>query len=59
MKYLSALLVVSTVRSGLAYSGSAQPDAEGRYTIEAEGIRAQFIPYAATLTNLFVKGTIQ
>lgn len=26
------------------------------YTIEADGIKAQFIPYGATLTNLFVKG---
>uniref|UniRef100_A0A8H7KCE3 Aldose 1-epimerase n=1 Tax=Bionectria ochroleuca TaxID=29856 RepID=A0A8H7KCE3_BIOOC len=35
---------------------SAQsPDADGRYTIRANGIKAQFIPYGATLTNLFVK----
>lgn len=26
----------------------------GKYEIQAEGIRAQFIPYAATLTNLFI-----
>lgn len=31
------------------------PDADGRYTISAPGIKAQFIPYGATLTNLFVK----
>lgn len=31
------------------------PDADGRYTLTAPGIKAQFIPYAATLTNLFVK----
>lgn len=57
MKYL--LLVAATVQSALAHPGSPHPDAQGRYTIEAEGIRAQFIPYAATLTNLFVKGGIQ
>ncbi|KAF2645116.1 aldose 1-epimeras-like protein [Massarina eburnea CBS 473.64] len=31
------------------------PDADGKFTITAPGIKAQFIPYAATLTNLFVK----
>ncbi|PSN71879.1 galactose mutarotase-like protein [Corynespora cassiicola Philippines] len=31
-----------------------QPDADGRYTLQAEGIKAQFIPYAGTLTNLWV-----
>lgn len=51
MRYLSALFVASTVRSALA-----QADAQGRYTLQAEGIKAQFIPYGATLTNLFVKG---
>ncbi|KAK0647990.1 galactose mutarotase-like domain-containing protein [Cercophora newfieldiana] len=32
-----------------------KPGADGRYTISAPGIKAQFIPYGATLTNLFVK----
>ncbi|KAK0725531.1 galactose mutarotase-like domain-containing protein [Lasiosphaeris hirsuta] len=31
------------------------PAADGRYTISAPGIKAQFIPYGASLTNLFVK----
>ncbi|KAK3689061.1 galactose mutarotase-like domain-containing protein [Podospora appendiculata] len=31
------------------------PGPDGRYTISAPGIKAQFIPYGATLTNLFVK----
>ncbi|KAK3358538.1 galactose mutarotase-like domain-containing protein [Lasiosphaeria ovina] len=34
--------------------GIPKPAADGRYTISAQGIRAQFIPYGATLTNLFV-----
>jgi hypothetical protein len=59
MRYLPAIFAVSAARSALAHPGSPHPDAQGRYTIEAEGIRAQFIPYAATLTNLFVKGRIQ
>jgi aldose 1-epimerase len=44
------------VGSALAHPGSPHPDAQGRYTLEAEGIKAQFIPYAATLTNLWVAG---
>jgi len=31
------------------------PAADGRYTISAPGIKAQFIPYGASLTNLWVK----
>jgi len=31
------------------------PDADGKYTISSEGIRAQFIPYGASVTNLFIK----
>ncbi|KAK5662477.1 hypothetical protein OQA88_8388 [Cercophora sp. LCS_1] len=31
------------------------PGPDGRYTISAPGIKAQFIPYGASLTNLFVK----
>lgn len=53
MRYISALFTASTVTSALAQA--PLPDAQGRYTLQAEGIRAQFIPYAATLTNLFVK----
>ncbi|KAF1842099.1 aldose 1-epimerase [Cucurbitaria berberidis CBS 394.84] len=55
MRYLSALFATSMVRNSLAKPGVPSPDAQGRYTLEAEGIKAQFIPYAATLTNLFVK----
>lgn len=56
MKYLSAFLAVSAVLGVHARPKVPKPDADGRYTLEAEGIKAQFIPYAATLTNLFVKG---
>jgi hypothetical protein len=41
----------------LARAGS--PDAQGRYTLQTEGIKAQFIPYGATLTNLWVKGKLR
>jgi aldose 1-epimerase len=54
MKYFCALLVAAA--SAAAIRQAPVPDAEGRYTLTAPGIRAQFIPYGATLTNLFVKG---
>jgi hypothetical protein len=54
MKYSSALFVAAA--SAAAIGQAPMPDAEGRYTLTAPGIRAQFIPYGATLTNLFVKG---
>ncbi|KAH7400781.1 galactose mutarotase-like domain-containing protein [Phaeosphaeria sp. MPI-PUGE-AT-0046c] len=51
MRFSSAAFAASVIGSTCAQ----QPDAQGRYTLEAEGIKAQFIPYAATLTNLWVK----
>jgi len=54
MKLSCALFVAAA--SAAAIRPKAKPDADGRYTLEAEGIKAQFIPYGATLTNLFVKG---
>lgn len=56
MRFTTTAFAALTVGSALAHPGSPQPDASGRYTLEAEGIKAQFIPYAATLTNLWVKG---
>ncbi|KAJ9157950.1 Aldose 1-epimerase [Pleurostoma richardsiae] len=52
MRLSAALLVITAaIRSEAAIT----PDADGRYTISSNSIRAQFIPYGATLTNLFVK----
>jgi hypothetical protein len=31
------------------------PGADGKYTLQAEGIRAQFVPYGAAISNLFIK----
>jgi hypothetical protein len=56
MRFTSAAFAASVVSSALAHPGSPHADAKGRYTLEAEGIKAQFIPYGATLTNLWVKG---
>jgi aldose 1-epimerase len=37
-------------------SSSLGPDKDGKYEISAEGIRGHFIPYGASVTNLFVAG---
>lgn len=36
-------------------SRASGPDSDGKYTLKAEGIRAQFIPYGASISNLFIK----
>ncbi|TVY44533.1 putative aldose 1-epimerase [Lachnellula occidentalis] len=36
---------------------SSGPDANGKYTIYGEGIRANFIPYGASVSNLFLNDT--
>jgi len=36
-------------------NGTLGPDQDGKYEISAEGIRAHFIPYGASISNLFVK----
>ncbi|KAH9862625.1 hypothetical protein IAQ61_010043 [Plenodomus lingam] len=38
------------------HSSSLGPDENGKYEISAEGIRGLFIPYGASISNLFVKG---
>jgi aldose 1-epimerase len=35
---------------------STGPDADGKYEISSEGIRAHFIPYGASVSNLFITG---
>jgi aldose 1-epimerase len=34
-----------------------EADENGKYEISAEGIRAQFIPYGASISNLFINDT--
>ncbi|PMD59573.1 galactose mutarotase-like protein [Hyaloscypha bicolor E] len=36
---------------------SAGPDSNGKYVIEGVGIRATFIPYGASISNLFINDT--
>ncbi|KFA69512.1 hypothetical protein S40285_05676 [Stachybotrys chlorohalonatus IBT 40285] len=47
-------LIVSLLAAATAVTAQ-RPGKDGKYTISAPGITAQFIPYGATLTNLFVK----
>ncbi|KAI2467809.1 galactose mutarotase-like protein [Annulohypoxylon bovei var. microspora] len=48
-----ALPVLAAATSVVAQVAS--PGEDGKYTISSSGITAKFIPYGATLTNLFVK----
>ncbi|KAI5779055.1 aldose 1-epimerase-like protein [Geopyxis carbonaria] len=50
---LTALAGLS-ILPAVAAAATPKPGADGKYTLTAPGIKAQFIPYAATLTNLFV-----
>ncbi|KAK4101178.1 aldose epimerase-like protein, partial [Parathielavia hyrcaniae] len=49
------LFLAAVVEVAMAAPKRPEPDKDGRYTISAPGIKAQFVPYGATLTNLFVK----
>ncbi|KAI1084807.1 galactose mutarotase-like domain-containing protein [Whalleya microplaca] len=51
-------LVINAIAAVAVTSVTAQAlsrGEDGKYTISSSGIKAQFIPYGATLTNLFVK----
>lgn len=57
----SLLLLVATATAQYSSppansSSSLGPDKDGKYEISAEGIRGLFIPYGASVSNLFVKG---
>lgn len=47
--------IVSAFVAAAGLVAAQAPDADGRYTISTPQIKAQFIPYGATLTNLIVK----
>ncbi|KAH6616028.1 galactose mutarotase-like domain-containing protein [Chaetomium sp. MPI-SDFR-AT-0129] len=53
-----SLPLLAAVAEAAVIGGRADippPGDDGRYTISSDGIKAQFIPYGASLTNLFVK----
>lgn len=53
--FIGACCLSSVVLGVSDHSFAPGPDSDGKYTLTAEGIRAQFIPYGASITNLFVK----
>ncbi|KAI9737288.1 MAG: hypothetical protein M1818_005821 [Claussenomyces sp. TS43310] len=50
---LFAAALSANVRRDVAGNGGG-PGPDGKYTIEAPGIRAKFIPYGASISNLFI-----
>lgn len=49
--------LVSLLAVSVTVHGTTGPNAEGKYEISAPGIRALFIPYGASITNLFINDT--
>ncbi|KAI0397115.1 galactose mutarotase-like protein [Xylariaceae sp. FL0594] len=54
MRFLTFFGLLAVTGSANAHTRPA-PGKDGKYTISSSRIKAQFIPYGATLTNLFVK----
>ncbi|KAI5797800.1 galactose mutarotase-like domain-containing protein [Geopyxis carbonaria] len=50
---LSLSLLLSSAAAAATVAHPA-PDASGKYTLTAPGIKAQFVPYGAGLSNLFI-----
>lgn len=51
---ISSLIALSALTLGALAQNSSGASVFTKYTISAPGINASFIPYGATLTNLFV-----
>jgi len=56
LSLLSLLAASAVAQYSMPSNSSLGPDANGKYTVSSDGIRAQFIPYGASITNLFIKG---
>lgn len=56
----TAVSVLAATAIGQSYSSpndTFKPNSEGKYEISAEGIRGLFIPYGASIANLFINDT--
>jgi galactose mutarotase-like enzyme len=56
----ATLLLVPLVAGAPSTSvpgGGPGPDKDGKYTIKSKGLRANFIPYGASISNLFINDT--
>lgn len=58
-KLSAALSLLATMAVAQDYDSpnSGGPDEDGKYEISAEGIRGLFIPYGASIANLFINDT--
>lgn len=56
LSLLSLFAASAVAQYSTPSNNSLGPDANGKYTVQSDGIRAQFIPYGASITNLFIKG---
>jgi aldose 1-epimerase len=58
--FLTALFAATAIAAPSASyptnDTSSGPDENGKYEISADGIRGLFIPYGASISNLFIKG---
>jgi aldose 1-epimerase len=52
-----ALLTATVLGQGYGGNQPLGPDADGKYEISSVGLRALFIPYGASITNLFINDT--
>jgi len=50
-------VLTGTVGNETVAGSAAGPDKNGKYQISGEGIRANFIPYGASISNLFLNDT--
>ncbi|KAK3061670.1 hypothetical protein LTS18_005686 [Coniosporium uncinatum] len=56
----SVLTAASLLTAAVVAQSSSDvlpPNSDGKYTVSAEGIRANFIPYGASISNLFINDT--
>lgn len=53
---VSLLAATAVAQYSTPPNGTLGPNADGKYEISAEGIRGLFIPYGASVSNLFIPG---
>jgi aldose 1-epimerase len=49
--------LTGTVGNATIAGNSSAPPSDGKYVIQGIGIRANFIPYGASISNLFINDT--
>ena len=49
--------LTGTVGNTTIAGSPSGPDSDGKYVIQGTGIRATFIPYGASISNLFINDT--